>query len=69
MARTTENAISKDVRSARRALKVKGYTYHEAARVLGYSYGHLAQVLTCTRESKRLIRRIHELPARDGAAA
>lgn len=69
MARTTEKAISKDVTRARRALKAKGYTYHEAARQLGYSYGHLAQVLTCTRVSERLLRRIHELPERDAAAA
>lgn len=62
MARTTEKAISKDVRSARRALKAKGYTYHLAARELGYSYGHLAQVLTCTRDSQRLLDRIQSLP-------
>lgn len=68
MARTTKNAISKDVRAARSALKAKGYTYHEAANHLGYSYGHLAQVLTGARVSGRLLRRIHGLPARANIA-
>jgi transcriptional regulator with XRE-family HTH domain len=66
MARTTKNAITKDVRAARRTLKRRGWTYQEAAGELGCSYGHLALVLTCRRESRRLLERIAEI--RDRAA-
>lgn len=64
MARTTKNAITKDVREARRTLKRRGWTYQTAVEALGCSYGHLAQVLTCRRDSRRLLKRISELPER-----
>lgn len=64
MPRTTKNAITKDVRAARRILKRRGWTYQEAAAALGCSYGHLALVLICRRVSRRLLQRIAELPDR-----
>ena len=64
MARSTQNAISKDVKAARRDLKRLGYTYQVAAEVIGISYGHLAMVLSGRRESRRLLSAIHALPHR-----
>lgn len=64
MARPGKNAITKEVSTARRALKRAGYTYHEAADALGVSYGHLAMVLACHRQSKRLLSAILDLPSK-----
>jgi len=69
MARICKRAITPEVRKARRSLSEKGYTYVLACEALKVSYTHLAYVLTCRRTSGDLLRRIHELPERDAAAA
>lgn len=55
--------------AAKRALKVKGWSYRTAAPALGVCYQHLAFVLTGRRESRRLLQRIAALPTRKERAA
>lgn len=50
--------------AAKKALKDRGYSYRNAAPKLQVHWSHLAKVLLGIRESKALIKRIHELPHR-----
>jgi hypothetical protein len=60
--------ITPEVEAARAHMRATGWSYRAAALRLGGSWQHLAQVLTGQRESRRLVRRVLALPARDRAA-
>lgn len=60
MKRQATNAAARE--RARQLLKQRGYSYRRAAPVLGVHYSHLALVLTGKRQSRRLLRRIEQLP-------
>jgi hypothetical protein len=52
----------------KRLLKKKGWSYRKAAPVLGVHFTHLDRVLQGTRESRALLQRIEDLPAREAVA-
>jgi hypothetical protein len=52
----------------KRMLKKKGWSYRTASPVLGVHFQHLAKVLHGSRDSRTLLRKIEELPAREGVA-
>lgn len=52
----------------KRLLKKKGWSYRKAAPVLGVHFTHLDRVLQGARESRALLQRIEELPAREEIA-
>jgi len=51
-----------DVQAARNALRTKGWSQAQAARQIGVSTIHMNYVLNARRESRRLLRAIHQLP-------
>ena len=53
----------------KRMLKQKGWSYREACRELGYALSHFAAVLNGHRESRTVLRKIEELPAREEIGA
>lgn len=53
------------VRSAKRELKSKGWSYRSAAPLLGVTYQHLCEVLQGRRTSRRLVAKIASLPNRE----
>ena len=50
---------------ARETLARKGWSYRKAAPLLGVCYQHLGLVLTGHRPYRTIVRKIHQLPARD----
>ncbi len=62
-----ERAVAAPVRAARVSLRGKGWSYRAAAPLMGVSYQHLAHVLTGRRESRKLLKLIHDLPAKEVA--
>lgn len=62
---TAVKELPPDVIKAREALARKGWSYRKAAPELGVFWMHLAKVLTGTRTSHSLLRRIHQLPDRN----
>lgn len=58
------SSLPRNVREARKALSLKGWSYQSAADHLGRSKGHLTEVLMGRRESRRLLEEILALPFR-----
>ena len=54
-----------DVIKAREVLARKGWSYRKAAPLLGVCYQHLGLVLTGHRPYRTIVRKIHQLPARE----
>lgn len=53
----------------KRLLKKKGWSNRQAAHELGLDLSHFSRVLNGHRESARLLKAIHDLPAREVAVA
>jgi predicted transcriptional regulator len=53
------------LKQAKAILKERGWTYRDAAPVLNVHFTHLCRVLTGSRKSEALLRRIHEIPVRN----
>nr|DAM51188.1 MAG TPA: centromere-binding protein [Caudoviricetes sp.] len=58
--------LTPELETAKQILHEKGWSYRTAAPFLGVHYTHLARVLTGFRASKSLLRRIQDLPRREG---
>jgi hypothetical protein len=54
--------------TAKRTFRAKGWSYRRAAPVLGVTYQHLCLVLQGHRHSRRLLKKIAELPASSARA-
>ena len=57
-------SLPREVKEAKRTLRVRGWSYRTAAPHLGVGWPHLAKVLTGQRRSAALLRRIAQLPPR-----
>jgi len=61
-AKNGKTKVTPELQRAKDTLRLKGWSYRRVAPLLGVTHVHLAFVLNGVRRSRRLLRKIEEVP-------